>query len=235
MSMSKYFDKTDKTVLWVTIISLIYIIFSYFPVYSVAKYLHWPKVPEILRLTSFSILAAGIFYFITIYADKRERQRWTVKFLTYRLKQLNFHGSQILNDIYSAKKLPRPKHFPNPDELRAVCAGISLMSQPPQTAFWAPGHNFETWYQYFEYFFQNEAIYVDSLALVNSVIPNHLVAIIDYLIRKPLERALFQYKNSKGQYDDMAYLYMVLWAYLNITTHASPTNTEIAKFAIRAT
>lgn len=207
-------NRIDKRVLIICGLSLIWIlVYKIMFVDLSAIFYKATEVGEITFTLLSSVIASSIFYYFVVYLDNRKVAKILYPSINERLKTFGVGLFIIKNDLYrNIKGQSVPDKLPNLDDFREICDGIILTSKPP-IIMGNPSYQFDTWFEYFNYFFNSDNFISKQLYSHISYLTPEILKELDEIQYSVFQRSLDVYKQNR-RYDKLSGNSGPFWSYL---------------------
>lgn len=139
-----------------------------------------------------SIVASTIFYFITTFFPKQHKRKVEEYYIRTWLQQLEVYGKWVLEDIGGSVDC-------SIDDFKEKSYKIDLKSRPDNKIFQGEFVVMDTWFDYFENFFQHEYLYMNQISKYSESVPSEiLVEFEQYKQFDNFRNAVLTYKQFYG-------------------------------------
>lgn len=229
----KFLERTDWLVASFAVISLLFILFYKFCLLYITEV--WKGGSELGEITfniCLSALAASIFYFITVFLEKRRNRKLIRAVIDRRITRLNLDYHIIMKDIrsHSRQSADIQSEFPDSEEFKDMCKGIKLKGDAPKIWNGVLYSDPTNWFDYFRRYYWFQKYNIGVLLEFAHLLPIDLIPALDYLDNNHFLTALGDREHSTDD-EDMGSISGPLWCYLKVLKEVG-SNRNLAKWII---
>lgn len=192
--------KLDKVVLFVSIISLIWIIIYKVDLINRNEIFPYAiEIGEIFYGILSSIIASSIFYYFVVYLDRKRKQSIIDKIVLNKLRSIATSLLIIKKDVFPILGLKFNDEIPNLEEFIKICKGLDFRHVAPHIP-----NTSELpiiWYDYFNTFFNSDTYHSQMLYKHIMYLDIELVELLDEIQYPIFKHALISFRINEYTHD----------------------------------
>lgn len=167
---------------------------------------------------SLATLGSSIFYYLVVYLKEKESKNKVARVINLRLGHLQMMRDIIYRDILTQTRFQNPPNQFPADQATFIniCRDIKLSERP--APYWnGDFHQFETWFDYFDYTFQLDKYNINIIFNYAQFINEETLERFHEVTHTTFHSGIRQYRRSTEEYADrLESLGGPMWNYLNI-------------------